>query len=123
MARRAPKGISGVGQTINTLNQKLAVIENKTLKGIMRAGLLIQRESKLNAPYDEGNLENSSFVRNVSNDKGPMILIGFAAEYAAYAHESPYVGIKKGGPKFLEKAIKENQSKIVTIIAEEAKVE
>lgn len=70
-----------------------------------------------------------------------LVIIGFAASYAFYVHESVYVGLgskaknkgksinkgtfksEVGGPKFLELAVRKNTGAILALVAEESKKE
>jgi len=64
----------------------------------------------------------------VKNDKNPTVEVGFTAEYAASVHENPnagqatYPGASEVGQwKFLEEAVKQNETYILDVIQREAK--
>lgn len=64
----------------------------------------------------------------IQGKRYPVVEVGFTAFYAPFVHENPnagnadYEGTSEVGQwKFLEKAVKQNQDKIVEIIKSEAK--
>jgi hypothetical protein len=58
-------------------------------RGLMKAGLFLQRESMKLCPVETGNLRSGAFTRfNESAITGLMeVRVGYVAEYAAYVHE------------------------------------
>lgn len=76
--------------------------------------------------HEQGNIEleqNVAKATLVSRSKPPSVILGFGASYAAYVHEGypPNANWKNGGPKFLEKAMTSNKSKVMGRIAMELK--
>lgn len=112
--------VKGVAEANRNLAKKIKGIIGATAKGLLRGALIIERAAKENAPIEFGTLIQSAFHRAFASGLGQ--LIGFFVEYAIYVHESPHVGVIKGGPKFLEKAAKEKQREVVEVVAKEVKV-
>lgn len=135
------KGIDGV---LKNLNAAIKNIEGNTRKGLSKAGLFIKGESQERTPVDFGILRSSAFSRLSQISKSfASVTIGYTAEYAPWVHEMPMTlkgkpradfgktkaGVSFGGGsgsgvywqggenKFLEKAVKQNEAKIVDIIA------
>ena len=114
--------IKGLENVLGNLNKAISGIEGATHKGLLAAGTFIKGESQEITPVEFGVLLNSAFVRPV----GPMrVVVGYTALYAAWVHEFPefFNYTKPGtGPKFLERAIKNNIPQILSIIQRRAKV-
>lgn len=115
-------------------------------EGIALAGKFVEGEAKKLTPVDEGTLRLSAFSKSVGTKENPAVVIGNTAEYAAAVHEAPMTlkgqprsnfGKTGGGEsfgggsgkgnywdggenKFLEKAVINNLSKIVNLIAKMA---
>lgn len=115
--------LTGLGDVIRNLNLAIAKIEGGSVRGLKKAALFIEGESNETVPQDKGILINSSFSQVDPQLKRARI--GYTAKYAPFVHEMPasFNYTKPGtGPKFLQKAIAENQSSILSIIAKEAKI-
>jgi hypothetical protein len=118
-------GVKGLNNILNNLNAEVAKIENGSAEGLRKATLFVEDESNEIVPQDKGVLINSSFS-GVSRLANKVIgRIGYTAKYAPHVHEMPasfnYTKIGTG-PKFLEKAVKNNFNNILKIIQGEAKV-
>jgi hypothetical protein len=95
----------------------------KTIKRNLRnVGFLVQREARRRAPYKEGSLERSiSFEVGDGQVKIYVPINSAAGRYALEKHDGTYnrgAGtIAKGpqaGPKYISRAIKENEAKILS---------
>lgn len=107
---------------MRNLSEALAQIENATGEGLEEAGLFVQAESQEIVPQDQGFLINTAFTRKTAPDR---VVIGYTADYAAFVHEMPetFNYSKPGtGPKYLEKAAKNNVRQIVDIVRRRAAV-
>ena len=92
-----------------------------TRRGLLTAGLFIQRESQKIVPVEFGNLKNSAGTRVLGHGWYSAVIVYYTASYAVYVHERTELAHKKGkSAKFLEKPIRENRLKILAIIAGEA---
>jgi hypothetical protein len=113
--------------------------EVKNIKGDISTGLRlglahIEGEAVENAPVEFGVLRNSAFhwvrrtMRRISGR------VGFTAEYAPFVHEMPEINKGKprpapkrgsfwqgGGNKFLERAVIENLSAVLSLIKRKAR--
>lgn len=54
--------LNGLDNVLKNLDREIQKIENGTLRGLVRAGLLIRREAQLMAPVVTGNLRASAYV-------------------------------------------------------------
>lgn len=57
--------VRGLGRYIRRLNKEIAKIEGRTLKGLIRAGIIVMRATERQAPItpvDTGNLRASRFM-------------------------------------------------------------
>jgi hypothetical protein len=67
----------------------------------------IMRLSQMEVPHDEGTLQNSGTVEQLSNGD---VIIGYHTDYAARLHEHPEYRFQKGRKgKYLEDPIINNQ--------------
>jgi hypothetical protein len=116
--------ILGLDKVIKNLNSEIHKIEGRTMKGLILATILVQREVEPKVPVDTGNLRASWFTTPVESNKNPVVFLGFSANYALWVHEM--VGATFQRPtaqaKFLESTLKQNQKKILEIIAKTAHV-
>ena len=154
--------LSGLKEVEAGLNKAIAEIKETSLKGLIRAAIVIRDDMEHTPPkipVDLGNLRASCYIAasgkgavesgsnftgkdasrlssdhsqsvssataETASDKNPSVIIGFSAYYAVYVHEMPDTNNFNragSGPKFLEDAIKRNEQRILSIIAEEAKI-
>lgn len=128
--------IKGLDKVLKNLNKEIAKIEDRSMRGLLEAALLILYEMDSTPPVipvDTNNLRASFFTRPYTNiaDGSPRLDIGFSASYAVYVHEM--IGPTKGGkqinwnrpgsgPKFLEAALNRNMEEILQIIASHARI-
>lgn len=108
------------------LNAAIAEIEGDVTNGLRQVGLYVENESNETVPHEYGVLINSSFSAVGVRNNHPFVRIGYTAEYAPYVHEMPASNnfTKAGtGPKFLEKAVKENTNTILRIVQSAARVD
>jgi len=74
-------------------------------KAAMDVGFEVLRLSQLEVPHDEGTLQNSGTVEEVSGD----VIIGYHSKYAARLHEHPEYRFQKGRKgKYLEDPVQNN---------------
>ena len=125
--------LEGIKEVSNQLNKELDKITIRTSKGMLLAAILIRRDmdkTEPKIPVDTGNLRASWFTDPIRTSKGPALLMGFTANYAAWVHE---MGEKKdgtdinwnrpgSGAKFLEAALYRNKDEIINIIRDNAAV-
>ena len=131
--------LTGLDKVLQNLNREVKAIENRTQKGLMTAGLLVKREAQLKTPVDIGNLKASAYVDPIHDSMGRLgVEIGYTAFYAPFVHEAsgklkglprprPHKGRfwdpqGRAEPQFLRNALYQNADKILSIIAEDAKI-
>lgn len=125
MAKNSVK-VSGVIQIKKNLQKQITGIRGRTKLGMAFAGNYVQRKAKPLTPVDTGTLTNSSGSQVQGTEKEPSVAVFFTAKYAAFVHEMPdSTKWKKAGAtnKFLWKAVVNNISTIVDIIAKYARVQ
>jgi len=85
--------------------------------GLLRAGLLLQRESQNVVPIDTGVLRGSAATRLDDTEDGPMVTVSYSTEYAVYVHEDLQARHKPGKiAKYLEKPMRDNRRKLINIV-------
>lgn len=121
--------LTGVDRVLSNLNKEVAAIENRTVAGVLEAGLTVKRRSMELTPRKTGNLVRSSYVNLYQNVSGPGVEVGYTAKYAPFVHEiyrhwkSHKVIVHPVGQwKFLETALKELSGTILEIIRKRTKV-
>ena len=111
--------LKGVETVSKNLTRELKNIKSRTEAGLQAAGWLITAKSKEKTPVNTGNLKGSHYTATGKVAGRPTVEIGLTAVYAAKVHENLQPVNRKskvGEPKFLEKAIHENTTKIVEIV-------
>lgn len=115
--------VQGVSNLISKLKQKSDQFAKGTERGVIKAGLFLQRQSQLVVPVDTGNLRAGAFTRKEAGTSGfkTVVAVGYVAAYAIYVHENLDARHKPGKiAKFLERPFRENKAKLLQIIKEEA---
>lgn len=116
--------LKGLDKVMRNLNIEIEKIKGRSEQGLLAVGLFIKGEAQEITPVEKGVLVNSSFVDLDKQPKGPVVRVGYTAEYAAKVHEFPedFNYTKPGtGPKFLEKTVDANQATILKVIKNRAK--
>lgn len=147
--------VRDMDRVVRDLNAKIAEIKNASRRGLIAAGLYIQRMSQKNSPVDLGNLKASAFtiwpgkkgakmpnftgddtqmlktnheivsnkatgtVNANSHNNRTVVEVGHTAFYAVYVHEDMAAKHPVGTAKFLQRALSENQPKILELVREE----
>lgn len=114
--------LEGLTKVLNNLNDEIGKIKNKSGEGVMKAALLVERDSKKKTPVDTGNLKAGTYVQPVKTRKGNGAEIGYTANYAIHVHERKELIHPVGQYKFLEAALNEDERKILEIIKNESEV-
>lgn len=110
--------VEGLSAVIGRLNREISKIDGAGLDGLWDAGLQIQAVSQSRTPVDEGNLKGSAFTRRERNG----VVTGNTAAYAIYVHEDLEARHTNGQAKFLESALRDNESRILKIVQRRARV-
>lgn len=120
--------VEGVEQVVARLNEELASIDNKTIAGLLAAGLIIQRDAQDHVPVEHGFLRASAYTRKTPEDPH-VVEVGFSSEYALWVHENVEVHAGEprrsglgvlwgphGEPKFLENAVTRKTPQVVETV-------
>lgn len=122
--------IEGVQNITDNLNREVSQIEGASMKGLMKAGLRIQRGSQQLTPVATGNLKASAYTRSASDfvalESGAdnagrpsggvppdTVEVGYSAAYAAAVHEDLEAYHRNGQAKFLESSLSRNRDQIL----------
>ena len=121
------KRVTGVDKVLKNLNKEVQAIEGRTLKGLIRAAIIVRRgmeESSPKIPIDTGNLRASWFTDPHYQGENPVVRLGFTANYAWYVHEMVGANFQRpgSGAKFFEAALKREKKEMLAVIQEEAKI-
>lgn len=116
--------LKGFDKVMRNLNKEIEKIEGASLKGLIRAAVVIRRDMDQTPPMipiDTGNLRGSWTVETLRNSP-PAIKLGFTSEYAWYVHEMVGANFQRpgAGAKFFEASLKNNRDEILRIVKEEA---
>lgn len=80
--------IDGTQEVIRNLQKVEGKITKAILRGMVKAGLHLQRKSQQIVPVDTGNLRNSAFTRKQGTGDNVDVIVGYTAAYAIYVHEN-----------------------------------
>jgi hypothetical protein len=133
------KYLQGLDRVLSNLKKETDKIPGKTLKGLIRAAIIVRRDmeqTEPKIPVDTGNLRSSYFLVTSNGDAldgqnpgipkqavpGPYVALGFSANYAVKVHEAVNIKFKRpgSGAKFLESALDRNAKTIIDLIKQEA---
>lgn len=115
-------GVTGLGKVIRNLTNSKIGLGKELERGLIKAGLFLQRESQLIVPIDTSNLKNSAFTRKKSGTSGlhTEVRVGYTANYAIYVHEDLDAQHTPGKiAKYLERPAREKKPQLQRIIADE----
>lgn len=131
------KYVKGLDETLKNLNDRLDAIPNKSMRGLLAGGLLVQRDAQKRVPVEYGVLRQSAFTRKAMNERAvKAVEVGFTAAYAPFVHENLEQKLKgkprpsgkgvywgpQGEPRFLATAVADNQDEIVQRVAESTEI-
>lgn len=117
--------LRGMREVARNLQRAVNRIEGATEDGLREGGLVIEDHALAETPLDTGALSGSSFVDTDMAPRGPRLRVGFTEPYAPFVHEMPESNnftTPGTGPKFLEKAVRENEQEILAAIQREARI-
>lgn len=95
--------VKGLNSLVRNFATAPAEVRKEFNMAIKMAGIRIQREAKIEAPVDTGNLRSQIKFTNLNNGQG---VVGSYAKYSIYVHEG--TRHQRSNP-FMERAI--DQSK------------
>jgi len=112
--------IKGIPALTRRLNWEPKLVEKGIKKASRAVGLLVQREARRNAPFDEGDLERGITFQVI--DGGVRVYVPIntpAGKYAERMHNGEYnrgPGTVSKGPradrKYITRAVNDNDEKI-----------
>ena len=109
--------VHGIERLQRRLRRKAKTYGKATVRGLLKAGLHLQRVSQQLVPVDTGALKNSAFTRQEGDD----VTVGYTQAYALPVHERTYVNHPIGQAKFLEQPLRTEEAEMKRIIKQEAK--
>jgi len=118
----ARSDLTGEAEVLRNLNREIRKIKGRTVKGTLKAGLLIKRRSQDEVPVDTSNLKDGAYVETISQTPEIIVEVGYVAFYAVYVHERLELRHKVGKAKFLEDPLKISTGDVLRIIAENARI-
>lgn len=123
MAKKKGATVTGVEETIKRMYTVMGETAKGMERGLIKAGLFLQRESQKVVPVDTGALKNSAFTRKTGSGFRTNVTVGYTVEYAIYVHEDMDARHKPGKiAKYLEVPARDNREKIMAIIRGEAQL-
>jgi hypothetical protein len=113
--------IEGQAEVIKNLRKIARKNVKGFVRGLVKAGLMLQRESQKIVPIDTGALKNSAFTRKQKEGLKTEVLMGYTMDYAIFVHEDPDAQHAPGKEhKYLEKPAKMMRNQLRQKIIEEA---
>lgn len=111
--------VQGVKKLKAAIKANRALTEKGLRKGLLRAGLFLQRESQKIVPIDKGVLRNSANTRLEGKGLEVAAIVSYGTEYAIYVHEDLEAKHKEGKQaKFLEQPLRDKRARLAEIVAE-----
>ena len=115
--------VEGVQKTI----KRLRAIQKAQIKGVERglvkAGLFLQRESQKVCPVDTSALRNSARTRKIGSGYKIQVIVSYATAYAIHVHERtniPHYNPPGAMAKYLEVPYRRNKRRLILIVKTEA---
>lgn len=113
--------ITGFSEIMTKLHGEVARIDGMTISGLRLAAAEIRYDMEKTPPLIPvryGNLRASWFVSSFKTLKGPGLVMGFSAKYAAFVHEmvGAHFSREGAGAKFFEASLRRNERKVLEII-------
>lgn len=86
--------ISGIQIVLGNLKASQANVAAGVQKGLLLAGLRLQRESQRKVPVDFGPLKASAYTRQKGTGVNTEVFVGYTASYALHVHEQVAMKLK-----------------------------
>lgn len=111
------KGLSTVLKNIRAVKKEHAAAVER---GLVKAGLFLQRASQKIVPVDTGALKNSAFTRKEGEGLKTKVRVGYTKEYAIYVHENLEARHRPGKTaKYLERPARQLRKQMLEIVSKE----
>ena len=112
--------INGIIGLNSKLRRHQYATERGLRKGLLKAGLALQRESQKIVPIDTGVLRNSASTRLEDWGFQSKAIVGYETDYAIYVHEDLEARHKPGKQaKYLEQPLREHSDRLIGIVIKE----
>jgi len=113
-------------RVIKKLYAKHTRVNAALARGLVKFGLLVQRDSQKIVPVDTGALRNSANTRKISGSgvkqTNPEVVVSYGTNYGIFVHENVNAQHASGKTHhFLTIALKNNKRKGKKIVADEIK--
>ena len=105
--------VSGVKKALKELNKAAYDRKKATMRGLLKAGLILQADAQRRTPVDTRNLRGSAYTRKNGD---AAVDVGYTAAYAVFVHEDLEAKHTNGEAKFLENAIKAKKAEMLAAI-------
>lgn len=115
-------GFEGLANVQANLAKAIREIQGRTMKGVIKAAMIVGRDAKIRTPIDKGILRGSQTVTWDNVEQEPTAAVAYGASYAPFVHENLEAHHEKGEAKFLERAVDAKSSEVLETIRQEAKV-
>jgi len=109
---------------IRAFNKFTGRHERQVRGEMLKIALEIKEESLEVAPMEFGPLRDSAYADIEERKNGPVVRVGYTADYAPFVHEMPETNnftTPGTGPKFLEKVVTEGRREILNKLRGELK--
>ncbi len=114
--------VTGVGTVVKRLMTAKSEVASGMERGLVKAGLMLQRASQQLVPLDTGALKNSAFTRKVGSGFSTDVQVGYTQEYAVFVHENLEAHHPIGQAKFLEQPARDLRPDMIALIRAEARL-
>jgi hypothetical protein len=131
--------IYGVQRVLDNITARNGQMALQCQKGLIKAGLRLQRESQKVVPVEFGSLKASAYTRAEGTGFGTVVQVGYTAAYALYVHEQVGMVLKgqprppprkgkfwdpqgRGQAKFLEEPLRRFTPELVKIVKDEMQI-
>lgn len=115
--------VTGLQAVLGNLKRVKGDVANGVERGVVKAGLALQRASQKVVPVDTGNLKGSAFTKKEGTGFETDAIVGYTAGYAIFVHEDLEAQHAEGKQaKFLEGPARELAPQLVEIIRKEAQI-
>jgi len=119
--------IEGLDKVLENLNKEMKQIRGRSMKGLIRAAMLVHRSMEYNEPkipVDTSTLRSSFFTEPFWVGENPAVRLGFTAHYAWKVHEMYGAHFQRpgAGAGFFKAALGREQDGMIDEVRKNAKV-
>lgn len=110
-------GIVNIADLRAAVAKHTATTSKGAHKGLILAGLFLQRESQKLVPVDTAVLKNTATTRAEGKGLKTQVIVGYGTNYAIYVHEDLEARHKPGKQaKFLEEPLRKHRQRLAEIV-------